>query len=52
MIMEYVPNNAPFIRDNLSDLHNRFNEVKDQTIERRMFGEVDKAWMRSPAVSR
>ena len=40
VIMEYGLNSAPFIRENLSDLHHRFNEVKDQTIELCMFGEV------------
>jgi CBS-domain-containing membrane protein len=40
IIMEYGLNSAPFIRESLSDLHTRFNEVKDQTIELCMFHEV------------
>jgi CBS-domain-containing membrane protein len=40
VIMEYGLNSAPFIRESLSDLHHRFNEVKDQTIQLCMFDEV------------
>ena len=41
VIMEYGLDSAPFIRETLSDLHRRFNEVKDHTIEMCMYHEVD-----------
>lgn len=41
VIMEFGLDSAPFIRETLSDLHRRFNEVKDQPIELCMYQEVD-----------
>jgi CBS-domain-containing membrane protein len=41
VIMEFGLDSAPFIRETLSDLHRRFNEVKDQPIELCMYHEVD-----------